>query len=395
VLCLNDLEMPEAIAAVDELAAGVTLENPREAVRASCYRLNCQSRFGVLDLVDADRMAQLLPAVQDPLVESAFLSVYSACLGAAARYEDARDAAQSLETTAQRYRLAFALPYAFCAAGVAEAGLRNWGEAERTLRKGLAEARNASNAHGEQSCLAALVRTLAQRGKYAAALALVHEHSLRPTAPVPVSMRMEFVATRALVLAASDRLDEATTAIDSIRGLSGSVEARVLVAAVDAIVSLKRHNPHAVDRVIELSETAFTSGGLDLLVASYRAVPQVLAVLLRSPASARVRELLHRIGDDDVAQALGHSVSRADTTAALTAREREVYALLREGLTNREIARLLFITEGTAKLHVQHVFDKLGVRSRKAIAMQAVLERSAQATSAIDDTGAGTDSSVL
>jgi DNA-binding NarL/FixJ family response regulator len=157
-------------------------------------------------------------------------------------------------------------------------------------------------------------------------------------------------------------------------------------------VSLKRHDLDAVDRVIELSETAFTTGGLDLLVTSYRAVPEVLAILLRSPASTRLRELVHAIGDDDVAQALGHSVSGADTTAALTAREREVYALLREGLTNREIARLLFITEGTAKLHVQHVFDKLGVRSRKAIAMQAVLERSAQATSAIDDMGAGSDS---
>jgi LuxR family maltose regulon positive regulatory protein len=392
VLCMNDLEMPETMAAVEELASGVTLEDAREAVRAACQRLVCETRFGGLDLSDPDRMSQLLPAVDDPIVESAFLSVYSSCLGLAARYDDARKAASSLLATAQRYRLAFALPYALCAAGIAEAGLRNWGEAERTLRKGIAEARSASNAHGEQSCLAALVRTLAQRGKYAAALALVHEHSLRPTAPVPVSMRIEFAATRALVLAASDRLDEATAATDSIRGLSEAVEARVLVAAVDAIVSLKRHDLHAVDRVIELSETAFTTGGLDLLVTSYRAVPELMAVLFRSPGSARLRELVHRIGDDDVAQALGHPVSRTDATAALTAREREVYALLREGLTNREIARLLFITEGTAKLHVQHVFDKLGVHSRKAIAMQAALERSVQATSAIDETGVGSDS---
>ena len=78
--------------------------------------------------------------------------------------------------------------------------------------------------------------------------------------------------------------------------------------------------------------------------------------------------------------------------ALLTRREREVYELLRQGLTNREIAELLFIAEGTAKLHVQHVFNKLGVRSRKAIAIQAALERSTQATSAIDDTGVGAES---
>jgi len=61
-------------------------------------------------------------------------------------------------------------------------------------------------------------------------------------------------------------------------------------------------------------------------------------------------------------------------------------------MTNREIAAVLFIAEPTVKLHVQHIFDKLGVRSRKAIAMQAALARSAQATSAIDDTGVGADS---
>jgi DNA-binding NarL/FixJ family response regulator len=61
-------------------------------------------------------------------------------------------------------------------------------------------------------------------------------------------------------------------------------------------------------------------------------------------------------------------------------------------MTNREIAAMLYIAEPTVKLHVQHIFDKLGVRSRRAIAMQAALERSSQATSAIDDTGVGTDS---
>ena len=393
VMCMTDLEMPETLAAVEKLGDGVTLEDPREAVRAACYRLAYKARFGSLDLADADRMSQLLPAVDDPLVESSFLSVYSSCLGVAARYEDALEAAESLIDKAQHYRLTFALPHAFCALGVAQAGLRDWNAAERTLRRGVHEARRASNAHGEQSCLAALVRTLSQLGKYGAALAAGDEHSLRPTAPVPVSMRIELAASRALALAASDRLDEASGAIDSIRELSKAVEPRVLVAAVDAIVSLKRHDPHAVDRAIELAETAFTTGGLDLLVTSYRAAPELFAILLRAPVSARLGELVRRIGDDHVAQAIGHSVSQAvDVTASLTTREREVHALLQQGLTNREIATLLFIAEATVKLHVQHIFDKIGVRSRKAIAMQAALERSGQATSAIEDTGVGGDS---
>jgi DNA-binding CsgD family transcriptional regulator len=49
---------------------------------------------------------------------------------------------------------------------------------------------------------------------------------------------------------------------------------------------------------------------------------------------------------------------------SLTPRETEVLGLLRQGLTNAEISRALWISEGTAKVHVRHVLEKLGVRSR-------------------------------
>jgi DNA-binding NarL/FixJ family response regulator len=52
-----------------------------------------------------------------------------------------------------------------------------------------------------------------------------------------------------------------------------------------------------------------------------------------------------------------------------------VYELLIQRLTNREIARLLFIEESTVKVHVHHIYDKLGVRSRVALTVQAQLER--------------------
>jgi DNA-binding NarL/FixJ family response regulator len=38
--------------------------------------------------------------------------------------------------------------------------------------------------------------------------------------------------------------------------------------------------------------------------------------------------------------------------------------LLAQGLTNDEIARLLYISLSTAKVHVKHIYAKLGVRSR-------------------------------
>ena len=51
----------------------------------------------------------------------------------------------------------------------------------------------------------------------------------------------------------------------------------------------------------------------------------------------------------------------------LTARQREVTALLAQGLSNRQIAERLVITERTVAAHIEHILNKLGLRSRTAI----------------------------
>ena len=49
---------------------------------------------------------------------------------------------------------------------------------------------------------------------------------------------------------------------------------------------------------------------------------------------------------------------------SLTARELDVLALVAQGLTNREISSRLFISPATVRTHLEHIYDKLGVRSR-------------------------------
>lgn len=58
--------------------------------------------------------------------------------------------------------------------------------------------------------------------------------------------------------------------------------------------------------------------------------------------------------------------------AELTDREREILALIAQGLSNKMIARELDITEGTVKVHVKHLLKKLNLRSRVEAAVWAV-----------------------
>ena len=57
-----------------------------------------------------------------------------------------------------------------------------------------------------------------------------------------------------------------------------------------------------------------------------------------------------------------------DEVAQLSTREREVLALVAEGRTNREIAARLVISEATARNHVSHILDKLGMSRRSEAA---------------------------
>ena len=380
LMCLIDLERPEAIPALEELTAGVGFGDAREVVRAAAHGLYSQLRFGVLDLSQADVAAQLLPVVGDPLVGSGFQNVYATTLALSARYEDAREVAVALLATAERYQFSFAVPYALCSVAIAETGLRNWSRAAQHLNRAICVARGSSGAHAEHLCLGVRFRLLAQQHKHEVALALP-----LPTDPIPIlAIRAELMTSRALVLCVAGRFDEAMSIVEDFRGSTQAIEPIVLCAAVDAIAAVRRQPRRAVDLVAQLEDVAFTTGGVDLLVTAYRSAPEILALLLRASTDReRIIGLVRRVRDEDLARAVGQPIDPAEhPRAQLSRREREVYDLLCQGLSNRQIGEILFITESTVKVHAHHIYDKLGMRSRAALAVDAALRRSTQATSA-------------
>ena len=78
--------------------------------------------------------------------------------------------------------------------------------------------------------------------------------------------------------------------------------------------------------------------------------------------------------DDAVAYASRKGGGRkrpATGWASLTPAELEVVRLAGEGLRNDAIARRLFIAPGTVKVHLSHIFAKLGITTRAELAAQA------------------------
>ena len=58
--------------------------------------------------------------------------------------------------------------------------------------------------------------------------------------------------------------------------------------------------------------------------------------------------------------------------AVLTDRERQIMRLVSEGLSNKEIGRHLNVTDGTIKVHLHHIFQKLEISNRTVLAAMAI-----------------------
>ena len=97
--------------------------------------------------------------------------------------------------------------------------------------------------------------------------------------------------------------------------------------------------------------------------------PEVLVQTLRQVADGE--RLLPLSSFDQVVHREQNPIAEKPV-AALTDRERQIMRLVSEGLSNKEIGRRLSLSDGTIKVHLHHIFQKLEIYNRTALAALAI-----------------------
>jgi LuxR family transcriptional regulator, maltose regulon positive regulatory protein len=331
---------------VMDVRAGIGLRRPLEAM-AGAHPLAAQA--------------------DDPLVLTAFLNAYSRCLSMAAYYDDARVIADEETAAGIKYRLDFVMSPAYTARALAALGKGQFAQASRLLSRSRTLAREQDDTHNQFEVAAVQARVLIAQRKF--------DEALRIEPPIGSEgvlsgMHGEWFGCRALALAGLGEHAEATRLANDAVNVTSSLEAAGLANAAHIIVATKRGETpdrHVSTWLKRLIDWKY----LDAFVLTARAHPLILELLpsqdaLSRPAFAALRRasaaaLLPEPQLDDG--------TITDVLSALSKREREVLELLGHGMTNREIADALFISEVTVKVHVRHILKKLGVRSRTEAAL--------------------------
>lgn len=289
----------------------------------------------------------------------------------------------------------------------------DWGRAEAVLEEALRRPAGGRGRRAHPVALAALAELRLRQGRVEEAARLLEGLDDEPAALRPlVGLRIalgDLALARALVDRHAGRGDPAAAAAlrGSVALLAGEhADAEAAAGELSAMAASLRRDDLAAEaallsgraaaargdtgpalRALEEALRGFGDLGFPLEAARARLAIARLQAGAGSPlaiASARAaRDAFERLGarrDADEAAALLRELGVAGRTAGrggraqLTAREREVLALVAAGLSNGQIAERLVISGKTAEHHVSRVLAKLGVRSRAEAAAHAMRE---------------------
>jgi LuxR family maltose regulon positive regulatory protein len=323
----------------------------------------------------ARRLAPLTDRVRDPLIHTSFLNSYASALVLCGDYARALQLADDEIQQATEYRLRFVLPHAHVYKAAALWGLRRFRQCAICLDQ--AQRLNTDPADGLLLMNIGAIKTRLQLslGSPTKALASLerYEHD-----QATIGMEAEYKAWWSLALACADAPEAALRTAKEAESMTGRAEVSAVVPWTRATVASqggKRNTRALANRAFQSS---LEIGNVDAFVSAYRAYPKHLATVAANKVFERdLRRILQRAMDARLARKVGLAVRGPDVTSArdsLSGREREVLDLVVQGSTNREMANALFIEETTVKVHLRHIYEKLGVRSRTEAAVRALEE---------------------
>ncbi len=311
-------------------------------------------------LADARGARTLAATGADPVAYSGFLSSYSYVLVVAGRYEEGLECIEELAALAERSAIDFAVPYVQMHRARVLIGLRKFARAARTLSMIERQTHNEPGGYFYDNLPVQRARLYASVGDVERALNVL---SLGPYEQSTRASRSELLGWQALINAVIGDASRARTLADGALKEGRGLEAEALTHLAEALIALREETPEeATSRLGAVIE----SGVCDPIVIAVRAEPQLGAFIAENPRwRSWFQRLLVASRDSSLAASLGLRIPReAKGATSLSPREAEVHELVAQGLTNEEIAKSLYISVSTAKVHVKHIYEKLGVRSR-------------------------------
>jgi DNA-binding CsgD family transcriptional regulator len=192
------------------------------------------------------------------------------------------------------------------------------------------------------------------------------EHQLEVDIPSPPSHMKTFQFARAKgAFSERDRL-----VLDLLQPHLGRLwqaarTRRKLAAALVGLEQAKAGEPRGVILLGARGEVEYASEPARRLLREF--APD--ATLVEWLESGSRRPLVHCLGERRlIVERVGDALLLEETRREvdLTAREREVLTLVARGMTNAEIARLLWLAPSTVAKHLENVYSKLGVKTRTA-----------------------------
>ena len=342
---------------------------PDHAVRIlNAHGLELMNSGGdVRTVVEKCELARaLFPHVSDPFATTSLLNLFATATVLLGRYDRALALTDEMLTEARSTGLDFAVDHALVVRASALIGLRRLSATQRCLNEIQGRGDNASMHVVANTRLQEVRLRIASGDLRGASLLLQRE----PPGSISLAFASEFLAHRGFLLAAANKKQAAEDALNLAQQTPGWVGTTFLCDAGRAILMLLNDEPGANARCVEVLMRAYDKGHLDAIVTAARVCPDLVRAGSASEKCARaLTELLSSSSDVDLGRRAGLEMPRVlRRHEPLSPRERDVYELLTQGRSNKDIARSLFISESTAKVHVRHIYEKLGIHSRAELA---------------------------